>query len=117
MARKKYVPLKFWQTATKGDEKEKQYIRLGNTLLKHPKYCNLTCQARAVYTHMMQAAGANQEFTFPHSFYTKLGLSKATVQRAVKELEEAGFIRVKENGKLTRTPNVYQFVWDWKSGK
>lgn len=117
MARKKYVPLKFWQTATKGDEKEKQYIRFGNTLLDHPQFCQLSIQGKAVYIYMVRAAGVNQEFTFPYSFYKNRGLSKTTVQKAIKELEKAGFIRVKENGKLTRTPNVYQFTWDWKNRK
>ncbi|OUO45749.1 hypothetical protein B5F80_07440 [Megasphaera sp. An286] len=115
MRRTKRVPLNFWETAKRGDEYDVHFSRLGDSLLDSPTFCKLGNSTRLIYFYMIRAAAGKREFTFSHSFYDKRGFAKRTVIRAIMELENAGFIRVKEHGKATRTPNQYRFINDWKN--
>ena len=117
MGRTKKVPLNFWETAKTGDEYDVHFSRLGDSLLDSPTFCQLSNIARLIYFYMIRAAAGKREFTFSHSFYTRRGFAKKTVARVIEELENAGFIQVKERGKVTRSPNKYQFTSDWKNGE
>lgn len=114
MRRKRTTPLNSWETAHKGSESEKHYSRYGDSLLDSPKLCKLNGIARLVYLYMVRAAAGKQEFTFAREFYIKRGFSPPSVNRAIKELIEEGFICRKTSGKLTRTPNIYEFISQWK---
>lgn len=113
MARRKKVkvPLNSWETAGN----DRWYIRQGETLLKHPAYIRLSLLEKNVYLCMTVAAAGKMVFTFPRTCYEKeYGLSKTSVQKAVKGLVAAGFIRIQKANWQLRKPNVYCFIDDWK---
>ncbi|WP_317424821.1 hypothetical protein [uncultured Acidaminococcus sp.] len=115
MARKKYSVLLPWETAKKEKGPEPQYIHIGVTLLQHPAFTALKPGARLVYFTMVMAAAGKREFNFPRACYTgKYKLSHNVVCKAIPELVKGGFIQVKQSGKNTRTPNIYEFVNTWK---
>ena len=113
MARTKKVPLNPWETASNG--KTERYIRPGYTLLTNPAYKRLSNVEKYVYLCMDMAAAGKPVFTFPQACYEKeYGLSKTSVQKAVKGLVAARFIQIEESNWQLRKPNVYRFINDWK---
>lgn len=115
MARQKIKPLHAWETAQLEKGPEKGYIRLSQSLLQHPAFKALTQGERMVYITMVAACAGRNQFSIPRASYEeKFGIPHNNFWRAVKKLEQAGFIQVKQSGKNTRTPNVYQFVDTWK---
>lgn len=115
MARQKIKPLNSWETAQVERGPEKGYARMSPTLLTHPAFTALPLGVRMVYINMMGVCKGNNQFWFPRAIYEgKFEIQHSTFCRAVKKLEQAGFIQVKQSGKNTRTPNVYQFVDTWK---
>lgn len=116
MARSKKVPLHPWETA-KSDGIDR-YFRMGYTLATHPAYKRLTHLERHVYSCMCEACAGKREFTFPQACYEKeYGLSKTSVQKAIKGLEAAGFIQVAKRQWQIRQPNVYRFITEWRTRK
>ena len=115
MSRKrKVIPLNFWETALEGGQSEKGYCRLSASLLQSPAFKSLTSNERCVYIDMVSVAAGKEVFSFPQAVYEHYGLTKITVIRAIKELQAAGFIKIRENNRFQRKPNVYQFTKDWK---
>ena len=114
MARKNNkTPLNPWETA--GNPLKDRYIRPGYTLYTHPIFKKLSQLEQNVYERMVMAAAGKPVFTFPRTCYEKeYGLSKTSVQKVVKGLVAAGFIRIKESNWQLRKPNVYSFINDWK---
>lgn len=115
MSRHKYKPLCPWETATK-DGYEKHYIRLGSTFLFHPTVKSLKFSTRWVLICMNESCGGKSEFTFSRKRYEeKFRLSYQTVIRAVKELEEKGFlIKQKRPKQSLMQPNKYVWTTKWK---
>lgn len=54
---------------------------------------------------------------FPYTTYMKYYNSRNKFVADIKMLISHGFVKVKERGRYTRTPNVYQFVGDWQNWK
>lgn len=111
MARRR-KPLPSWATA-KADGIEQRFIQLGNTLLLHPAWSELSSNAARVYIHMMLESGGNIEFTMPGRVYKRF-TTKPAFQRAKAELIEAGFISEVKSGESTRTDSIYRFCFEWK---
>ena len=115
MSRHKYKPLCPWETATK-DGYESHYIRLGSTFLFHPTVQSLKFSTRWVLICMIESCGGKSKFTFSRKRYEeKFGLSYQTVIRAVKELEQKGFlIKQKRPKQSLMQPNTYVWTPEWK---
>ncbi len=103
-----------WLSA-KADCKEGRFIQIGNSLLLSEQMCKLKPGARYLYLCMTMEAGGKREFTFPASSAEKYHIPPSSFDRFKAELIDAGFIRIKESGRLTREKNVYEFVFDWKA--
>lgn len=117
MARSKKVPLCPWETGSNGGTLSKKdwYGRVCFSLLSHPAVKALSHLEVRVYLCMILRAKGNVEFTFPQAIYENdYGLSKTSVQKAVKGLTAAGFIQVTGQWHI-RQPNIYRFINDWKA--
>lgn len=116
MARNKRIPLKPWETGNTGGTLSKNdwYGRVCFSLVSHPAFKALSHLEVRVYLCMILRAGGNVEFTFPKAVYeSDYGLSKTSVQKAVKGLQAAGFIQVSTQWQV-RQPNIYRFSNEWK---
>lgn len=111
------TPLNFWEKGRPiiKSGKEEHFTRLGDSLFTHPAFLELTYTERLLYIYMCRASAGKIEFNFNHSFYTSLGVTKATFQRAVNTLIEKKFIRKVLQGKNVRKSNVYRFTNEWKN--
>ena len=111
-------PLPGWATGTLDGKmesgKQEPYTRIGVTLLKHSAFIDLNPCAKLLYSLMTLECGGNREFTFPLHTAAQYGINAKTLRRSVKELAEAGFIEIVQSGKITREPNRYRFIFDWK---
>ncbi len=95
---KKKTPFHAWQTAHKDLYAEKQYIRIGLSLLDHPKVRSLKNVSFKTLVYMHEYCWGKWEFTFPHAIYNGiLGISTNGFQSAKKELIEKGFIELIED--------------------
>lgn len=103
-----------WLSA-KADCKEGRFIQVGNSLRLSEQFGKLKAGAKDLYYCMSMEAGGEREFTFPASCAGKYRISPSSFDRFKAELIDAGFIRIKESGRLTREKNVYEFVFDWKA--
>ena len=73
----------------------------------------LTPSTRWVYLCMAAESGDSPRFTLSEKEAMKYGIPHSTLERAVKELREKGFIRCR-SGKSTGAKNQYEFDYDWK---
>lgn len=103
-----------WQSA-RPDCKEKRFMQTGYPLMLSDPIRELSHGAFRLYMAMMSEAGSKREFTFPASTAERYGIPRSSFDRFKIELIRAGFIRIKESGRLTREKNVYEFVFDWKT--
>lgn len=103
-----------WLSA-KADCKEGRFIQIGNSLLLSEQFGKLKAGARDLYFRMAMESGGEREFTFPASSAERHHIPASSFERFKAELIDAGFIRIKESGRLTREKNVYEFVFDWKA--
>ena len=99
----------------RSDCKEKRFLQVGNTLLLSATFKNLGTGARYLYICMGMEAGGHREFVFPASAAKKYGISKNSFDRHKAEIINAGLIRLKESGRLTREKNIYEFRTDWQA--
>lgn len=116
MARQpKYTPLRPWETATTTGY-EKHFNRLGSTFLSHPTVKSLKFSTRWVLICMIDSCGGKNEFTFSRQRYeTQYDLNYQTVIRAVKELQQKGFlIKQKKPKQSLMQPNKYIWTSEWK---
>ncbi|MES9636065.1 helix-turn-helix domain-containing protein [Megasphaera elsdenii] len=114
--RKKNTPLNDWERGyvTARDE---HFTRIGDSLLNNEVVHQLRYSTFYVLVQMEKASAGRREFDFKRSYYEKhCGLSPNTVIRAVKELEQKGFIRVTHETYSSR-PNRYVWINDWKKMK
>lgn len=54
------------------------------------------------------------DFVFPSSHLQQYGIDRSNANRYFKQLEETGFIEVKENNQHRRKINVYSFSDKWR---
>lgn len=113
MPRYKKTPFQSWETKSDNGE-EKRYFRLGATIMASEPMRSLSPSAFKIYCFMRIESGGKRSFTFPHAKYQAY-MSKPTFFKALKELEEHGFVDViKHNGNL-RKANIYAFSERWKT--
>ena len=115
MARTKKVPLAPWETKN-ANGIEKRYIRLGDTLLCSAAARSLSPSAFKALIYMKIEAAGKKNFQFPCHKYIDF-VSKPTFYKALKELEEVGFIDIISRNKNLRIPNEYAFSTRWQSYK
>ncbi len=113
MPRRKKTPFAPWESKTP-DGIEKRFIRLGNTQMVSEAMRGLSPSAYKIYTYMKLESAGNREFEFPHKKYASF-MSKPTFFKALRELEQAGFIDVIQHNANLRQPNVYRFSDRWKT--
>lgn len=119
MARNKRIPLKPWETGNTGGTLSKNdwYGRVCFSLVSHPAFKALSHLEVRVYLCMILRAAGKVEFTFPQAVYENdYGLSKTSVQKAIKGLQAAGFIQVYTQWQV-RHPNIYRFRNEWKKNE
>lgn len=114
MSRRKrnLVPFPYYQTMNVNGL-EKHYTRLPYSLMKSNAVQELSHTAYRIFIEMMLCASWKEEFTFPRGCY-KGTVSNSTFSKAIKELEEAGIIDIKEHNKNLRKSNVYAWSSRWK---
>lgn len=110
----KITPFKPWESVCP-DGVESRYLRTGESLMMHPATLHLSHSAYRVLDYMRLASCGNETFVFPCSQYTKI-VSTACFYKAVRDLEQAGFIEVVARG-VMRKPNVYKFSDAWKGNQ
>lgn len=117
MARKKkYQPETF--SAREGDNK---HVRLYRSLLSSEAYKDLSHPAKTVYTLLLlQKDEGKYTVQLPYKeFKEAYGMNTNTVAKALRSLEDHGFIKVEHGrfitGKLHRDANQYTFIDKWKS--
>ena len=95
------------------DNFEKRFIQVGNTLLFNRTFQSLKANTKHLYFCMAMESGGRRQFIFPQSAAKKYGITPSSLRRHVKELEEAGFLKVCSLQNL-RQPNEYEFSLRWK---
>ena len=108
--KKNYVGFKNWEGR---QVEEYGYIRLTESQLFSAAMMKLSGAAFRVYVYMRQHEREKRDFEFSRSKYIKF-MTPPTFIRAVKELEEAGFIEVLEHNKHRQKPNRYRFSTKWR---
>ena len=113
MPRKKPTPFAPYESkASNGIEK--RYCRMANTQMCSEAMRKLSSSAFKIYWYMRLESAGKREFEFPHRKYDSY-MSKPTFFKAVRELEDAGFIEVIQHNGIARMPNLYRFSDGWKS--
>lgn len=75
------------------------------------QYQELNAMARCVFVAMITESGGSYDFTFPRRLYEgRYGFDRGSVNRAIKELEKAGFIRRQMQ---PQQETIYMFSTDW----
>lgn len=115
MARTKKVPFAPWESKNASGI-EKRYIRLGDTLLCSAAARGLSPSAFKALIYMKIEAAGKKNFQFPCHKYIDF-MSKPTFYKAIKELEEVGFIDIISRNKNLRIPNEYAFSSRWQNYK
>lgn len=103
-------------------ETHEKYVGMCLTQLMSDAWHNLSGCAQNLYLFMrLQYNGSNDlEFNFNQSLYNKkykLYTSGSQFKKHYTELIENGFIKLIENGKTTRTNNIFAFSDDWQNVK
>lgn len=93
--------------------KTKSFVALPHSLLMNKRYKKLKSSSQMIYTYMTDYANGGEYTKFPKSIYTEITTCQ-TFNNAIKELVENGFIEIAENGRFTRTENIYRFIDKWK---
>ena len=113
MSRRKVTPLNPWETLEPGGRSH--YHRIARDLMQCEKFKELGYSARYLYICMVEACAGKRQFRFTHRDYVAFGIEEKTFFRAREELIQAGFLRLTESGRSTRTPNLYEWRLDWKT--
>lgn len=110
----KYIPKDFETKSGK-----RGFVALYQSMLESPAYKALTSPARSVYTIIKAQYKGNYNSSpgnrvkCPYKdIMEHTHCSKATVSRALKELEEMGFIETDPGG--LNVPNTYTFSSRWQ---
>ena len=83
-------------------------------LIYSPVYEKLSCPAAKAYTLIISRRTHNyqKEISCPYSFACRY-MKRDTFARAIKELREAGLIKVRRYGGLYRYCNIYELSNEW----
>lgn len=94
-----------------------RFIGIPHDFMTHPNFISLSPNAKIIYLYMTDYATYNiREFPFPRKIYKGL-VCNSTFEKAIKELEEHGFIEKTFNGKPYMKENLYSFIESWKTYK
>lgn len=105
-----------WYLSRKLDCKEGRFIQLGNSLLLSKEYQSMSWTAKHLYICLAMEAGGKDQTEFSHSAAKKYGFPSSTFDRAIRELQENGFILlVLDEARSQFKTNVYRFCHSWKS--
>lgn len=122
MGRKKNYKPESFESKASGE----RYIRLYESMLTSDAYKDLSHSARTVYTILkLQYKGDYTGNTVKRRYkdFQEYGMNTSTIKRALVDLENHGFIKIKYGTKMTRDTglrkqmNEYTFVSDWKYWK
>lgn len=102
------------------------FTRLHDSLIKSVPYKKLSHSARTVYTILKSefkgwATGNN--IICPYRLFNEYGLNNMTIAKALRELEEAGFIEIERQGVTVnknlhhKAPTVYHLSNKWYMDK
>lgn len=114
MAKKK-TPFHTWENPKDIDG----YVRLGFSLINHPKFQNLSGNAIKLYIYMREWAYRKEKSNGQFLTYTLklakdiMNVSEPTANKAILELERNGFIIRLNNSKYNKEATRWQFVSDW----
>lgn len=118
---KKNRDIPFWKTGrTCGigpQGRRMPHVELYADLLQDPAFAGLTGSAYKTYIGMMKEHGQQSgdfAFAFPRRVAEKYGISEDSLRRAVKELEQKGFIKCCAHNSNLRKADLYQFSIEWK---
>ena len=92
------------------------FSAITHSMLMSDAYFQLTDRAKILYLYMIDYANGKKRYTFPKSIYSKI-MTNETFKKKKLELINLGFIEEIQNGKNTRTKNVYEFIDTWKTIK
>lgn len=110
--RKKITPFEPWETKH-ADGFEKRYFRLGASIMASKPMKDLSASAFRTYCYMRIESAGKRSFEFPNHKYISF-MSRPTFFKALKELEQHGFIEVLQHNGNLRKSNVYMFSDKWK---
>ena len=113
MGRKKHDTPPQWICPVEPLDKPGGFGRLYYKLITTDNYKALSYGARCLYNSMIVISAGKKEFHLTASEAEYLGFPKGTIRRLTKELIKAGFIKIKESGRLTRTANIYEFTLNY----
>lgn len=116
--KRKRTPVSPWLSANK-DCRESRYIQVGNSLLSHPAFKELTAGEKHFYLVLCMESSGYWEVTLSHGrALREYGIKGSSFDNHVKALKQKGFIKQigNPNGeKYIRCK--FRFVDDWKSKK
>lgn len=112
MAKKKSIPP--WARI---DESDKGFVAFYLGMLRSSAWISLSVNARVIYFAMRMKYGPQNGFAdtirISYSEISRMArVRRGSVRKHIEELEDAGFIRIEEQG--MKTVNEYRFISDWK---
>lgn len=116
MAKKGLYEPQFWET----NSGRGHWTRLFDDMVETPAFKSLTPEAKILYFFLKKEyKGAYNDtkdtVILPYTQAVDLtGIRKGNIRKHIDELERFGFISVKSNGGLYRSPNEYTFMKEWK---
>ncbi|MBR4235762.1 MAG: hypothetical protein IKR85_06835 [Clostridia bacterium] len=107
-----------------GREPNGRFAKITYDMLNSEAWKALTLRQRGLYVQLKAKyyqkvvrgviVEANTEnITMPRSEYMEFYQSAHTFLSDMRKLTECGFIKVKESGRKSRTPNIYAFTDGW----
>ena len=102
-----------WLSA-RADCREGRFLQLGNSLLLSRHFQKLSANAQILYLCLAMEAGGKREVIISRSHAQKYGIAQTTFSRAIKQLSDAGFIRIDQTRGRYET-NRFEFISDWKN--
>ncbi len=112
MSRRPKYRIPIWKFNYKLKDKNKKFVQIYHNQLCNEKFMKMSLGAQMLYVYMLDYSNGGQETQFPHRFYKKL-ITTPTFNKYISELENSGFVEVKESGKFNHRPNIYKFIDKW----
>ena len=108
-----------WKTASATEHEKIGYAKVGSSVLQSGPFNELTPTAQIVYVKLLAISHDDRGFSISYGNMEKnWKVSKSSFQRALKDLEEAGFIERQKidhcDGELQYQTSVYCYVTKWK---
>lgn len=107
-----------WKTASNTQHEKIGYAKIGSSVLQSGPFNELTPTAQIVYIKLLGISHDDAGFSISYGNMARnWKVSKSTFQRALHDLEDAGFIeRVKPDGdgEPQYQTQIYRYVTSWK---